>query len=136
MPRQKSRHVDDPGKVGERLRVARERAGLSQRAIAFDGCTPAYISRIEAGERIPSLQVLRELGRRIGVSAEYLATGGATASEVEQALVEAEIALRLGDLGAAEASFREHEEAAELTVRSRALEGLGQVAFARGDQRD
>ena len=88
------------------------------------------------GRADPSLQVLHELGRRIGVSAEYLATGGATAGEVESELVEAEIALRFGELDAAGASFAAHREAAEPEVRSRALEGLGQVASARGEQRE
>src|SRR5215207_4589433 len=75
MPRQKSTHVDSPAAVGERLKEARERAGLSQRQLSFSGCSPAYISRIEAGDRIPSLQLLRELGKRLGVSEDYLATG-------------------------------------------------------------
>ena len=136
MPRQKSRHVDDPSKVGERLREAREHAGLSQRAIAFQGCSPAYISRIEAGERIPSLQVLRELGRRIGVTPEFLATGGEAQHEAENALVEAEIALRLDDLDAAEAGFLKRSESDDPAFRSRALEGLGQVAARRGEPRE
>ena len=54
---------------------ARERAGLSQRQLSFPGCSPAYISRIEAGDRIPSLQLLRKMGQRLGVSEDYLATG-------------------------------------------------------------
>ena len=75
MPRQKSQHVDNPRAVGERLKAAREAAGLSQRQLSFSGCSPAYISRIESGDRIPSLQLLRELGRRLGVSEDFLATG-------------------------------------------------------------
>src|SRR5436190_10256651 len=105
MPRQKSTHVDDPKAVGLRLRDARENAGLSQRQLAFPGCSPAYISRVESGQRIPSLQLLRELGRRLGVSADYLATG-----EEERAwdeLNEAEIALRLDDIELAEHRFTE-----------------------------
>ena len=43
--------------------------------LAFPGCTVAYISRIEAGQRVPSLQVLVELGERCGVTAEWLARG-------------------------------------------------------------
>ena len=73
VPRRKSTHVDDPVAVGRRLREARERAGLSQRQLSFPGCSPAYVSRIEAGDRIPSLQLLREMGRRLGVSEDYLA---------------------------------------------------------------
>jgi len=78
VPRQKSTHVDDPGAVGERLKAARLESGLSQRQLAFPGCSPAYISRIEAGDRIPSLQLLRELGKRLGVSEDFLATGEET----------------------------------------------------------
>ena len=65
MPRRKSTHVDDPHAVGRRLKEARARAGLSQRQLSFPGCSPAYISRIEAGDRIPSLQLLREMGRKL-----------------------------------------------------------------------
>src|SRR5947207_11778686 len=96
MPRQKSTHVDSPAAVGERLKVARERAGLSQRQLSFPGCSPAYISRIEAGDRIPSLQLLREMGKRLGVSEDYLATGHER-DEESTSLVEAEIALRLDE---------------------------------------
>ena len=97
MPRQKSTHVDDPRAVGERLKQARVAAGLSQRQLAFSGCSPAYISRIEAGDRIPSLQLLRELGRRLGVSEDFLATGEEPHHQ-HFASLEAEIALRLDDV--------------------------------------
>src|SRR3972149_1998442 len=103
MPRQKSTHVDSPEAVGCRLKEARERSGLSQRALSFPGCSPAYISRIEAGERIPSLQLLRELGRRLGVTEDYLATGAAASSVLSTTLLDAEIALRLDDVETAQA---------------------------------
>ena len=102
MPRQKSTHVDSPAAVGERLKVAREKAGLSQRQLSFPGCSPAYISRIESGDRIPSLQLLRELGRRLGVSEDYLATGSDVRGDRGGVLVEAEVALRLNELDEAE----------------------------------
>ena len=102
MPRQKSTHVDSPAAVGERLKLAREKAGLSQRQLSFPGCSPAYISRIESGDRIPSLQLLRELGRRLGVTEDYLATGAASRDEGAAVLVEAEVELRLGNLEEAE----------------------------------
>ncbi len=75
MPRRPSTHVDDPVAVGRRLRKAREAAGVTQRDLSFEGCTAAYISRIEAGARVPSLQILHEFARRLGVRPEYLATG-------------------------------------------------------------
>ena len=68
-------HYDDPVEVGRRLHEAREAAGLSQRELAFPGCSAAYISRIERGERIPSLQVMRQLALRIGITEDELAHG-------------------------------------------------------------
>ena len=131
MPRQKSTHVDSPEAVGRRLKEARERSGLSQRQLAFPGCSPAYISRVESGQRIPSLQLLRELGRRLGVSADYLATGQEESGW--DVLVEAEIALRLDDIERAEHLFTEVLRAeVEPTRRGRALGGLGQIAAREG----
>lgn len=76
MPRVPYRqHIDDTDAFAIRLRDSREFAGLSQRQVSFPGCSPAYISRIEGGERVPSLQIIRELASRIGVGAEWLATG-------------------------------------------------------------
>ena len=75
LKRPRTPHYDDPVAVGQRLHVAREAAGISQRELAFPGCSAAYISRIERGERIPSLQVMRELARRIGISESSLAFG-------------------------------------------------------------
>ena len=64
-------HVDDAVAAGRRLKEARIAAGLSQRQLAFPGCSAAYISRLEAGQRVASLQLLRKiaakLARRRGV---------------------------------------------------------------------
>src|SRR5215211_8321813 len=106
MPRRKSTHVDDPAAVGKRLKEARLRAGLSQRELAFPGCSSAYISRIEAGDRIPSLQLLREMGRRLGVSEDYLATGAERRDE-NATLLEAEISLRLDEREVAARLYQE-----------------------------
>jgi tetratricopeptide (TPR) repeat protein len=136
MPRQKSTHVDSPRAVGERLRTARVRAGLSQRQLAFPGCSPAYISRIESGDRIPSLQLLRELGRRLGVTEDFLATGTEPIADRGALLLEAEVALRLGDLAQAEQIYTEASaHATDDVTRADALTGLGQVAFRNGNPR-
>jgi tetratricopeptide (TPR) repeat protein len=137
VPRRKSTHVDDPAAVGRRLREARERAGLSQRQLSFEGCSPAYISRIEAGERIPSLQLLREMGRRLGVSEDWLATGlDRDLLAEDRTLLDAEIALRFNELDSAEELYRKALESASTnTERARSLAGLGQIAFERGDPR-
>jgi tetratricopeptide (TPR) repeat protein len=136
MPRRKSTHVDDPVEVGRRLREARERAGLSQRQLSFPGCSPAYISRIEAGDRIPSLQLLREMGRRLRVSEDYLATGTERHDE-NAVLVEAEINLRLDEREEAAKLYGEALRQAKTNdEQARALAGLGQLAYREGKPRE
>lgn len=136
MPRRKSTHVDDPAAVGRRLREARERSGLSQRQLSFLGCSPAYISRIEAGDRIPSLQLLREMGRRLGVSEDYLATGMERGDEMA-GLMEAELAMRLDEPEEAGKIFADAlERAVSSEERARALAGLGQLAFRDAKPRE
>jgi tetratricopeptide (TPR) repeat protein len=136
MPREKSTHVDDPAAVGRRLKEARERAGLSQRRLSFRGCSPAYISRIESGGRTPSLQLLRELGTRLGVTESWLATGKAFSTDA--LLRDAEVALRLDEFERAEELYREalEESGRDVSARARGLEGLGQLALRRGKPRD
>ena len=137
MPRQKSRHVDDPKAVGRRLREARERARLSQRELSFPGCSPAYIARIEAGDRIPSLPLLRELGARLGVSEDYLATGAERERAASQNLLDAEIALRLDDVEQARRLYEESlERAGNAGERALALEGLANIALRTGHPRE
>jgi tetratricopeptide (TPR) repeat protein len=137
MPRQKSTHVDSPAAVGERLKDARERAGLSQRQLSFSGCSPAYISRIESGDRIPSLQLLRELGKRLGVSEDYLATGAGDRGVRGAELAQAEVALRLDELDAAEELFEQVLSSAVTdTEKAEAHAGLGQLASRRGNPRE
>ena len=49
--------------------------GWSQRRLARAGYTAAYISRLESGERQPSVHVIRRLGTELGVDPYYLETG-------------------------------------------------------------
>ena len=120
-------HVDDPSAVGTRLKEARLAAGLSQRELSFQGCTAVYICRIERGDRVPSLQILRELARRVGVEEDYLATGSSMASESDQ-LLEADVALRLDQFEVAGPLYTQAlEHGASPAVRARALAGLGQI---------
>jgi len=56
--------------IGQRLRRLRHERGLSQRELASPGVSYAYISRIEAGARRPSVKALRMLAKKLGVSAD------------------------------------------------------------------
>ena len=137
MSKQKSHHVDAATAVGKRLREARRRAGLSQSGLAGTACSPAYISRIEVGARVPSLQLLRQLGKRLGVSADFLATGLVAGDAAESARLETEVALRLDDLATArrlcEAALGDEPEG---LTRSEALAGLGRIALREGRNRE
>lgn len=128
MPRSLTTHIDSPREVGRRLKAARERAGLSQRQLAFPGCTAAYISRLEAGARVPSLQMINQLAVRLDVSGQWLATGVDVVEAEPLELVDAEVALRLGDLAEAERIYRAHLQPDD-RARAAALAGLGQIAF-------
>jgi tetratricopeptide (TPR) repeat protein len=129
-------HVDDPSAVGSRLREAREHAGLSQRQLAFEGCSPAYISRLEAGQRVPSLQLLRKIAARLGVDETYLATGEHVARSRPQILLDAEVALRLDELDRAEELYEQVlQTSSDVRLRAESLGGLGQLAFRRGEAR-
>jgi tetratricopeptide (TPR) repeat protein len=134
MPRRPSNHVDDPIAVGQRLRQAREAAGLTQRDLSFEGCTAAYVSRIEAGARVPSLQILHAFAKRLGVTPEYLATGRPEGEDVSAALLEAEVALRLGDENrAVELYEAARADADSPAAYARAQFGLGRLALVRGE---
>ena len=79
-------HVDSAKGFGRRLRETRLQAGMSQRQLSFTGCGPAYISRIEAGLRVPSLQMIHLLAERLNVSRDWLATGEMPTGDTEAAL--------------------------------------------------
>jgi len=129
--------------IGQRLRRIRLERGLSQRALSTRGVGYAYISRIERGDRVPSMKALRALAGVLGVTVQYLETG--------EELSDAELReLRLGD---AELSLRLDEDprGAEATLRgvlaealgdgdrrdaARARIGLGLAAAHRGDHRE
>ena len=129
-------HVDSPAGVGKRLKESRLAAGLSQRELSFPGCTAVYICRIERGDRVPSLQVLRQLSRRVGVDEEWLATGTNHVEVVDQ-LVEADVALRLDQLELAEHLYTQVLDGATDRVRRAcALGGLGEIDLHAGRLED
>lgn len=125
--------------VGERLRRLRQERGLSQRAIASRGVSHAYISRIEAGSRVPSVKALRMLAERLGVSAEYLETGADVLprESLELGLADAELELRLGSgvPKGLDELVAQAERLADAQLLGRALALAGLAAARAGDQR-
>ena len=100
-PRTKVKYYDDAVSLGRRLREIREAGGLSQRELSFPGCTAAYISRIEKGERVPSLQLIREFAARLGVGEHFISHGTHEPVGPGATFVEARVAIRMGDFDVA-----------------------------------
>jgi transcriptional regulator with XRE-family HTH domain len=123
--------------VGQRIARLRAERGLSQKEIAGPDVGHAYISRIEDGQRTPSLRALRVLADKLGVTLEHLETGREIplALEREYQLATAELELRLGGSDPeAEHTLRELA-AAEPRNRSgaRAHAALGIHAATEGE---
>jgi transcriptional regulator with XRE-family HTH domain len=126
--------------VGARLKRLRLERGLSQRDLASPGVSYAYISRIEAGARTPSVKALRMLAKKLGVSVEYLETGQdlRDSEQRELRLLDAELELRLSDdVGAAESGLErildEARTAGDVVAARRARIALGIAAAERGN---
>lgn len=125
--------------IGQRLRRLRTERRLSQRELSSPGVSYAYISRIEAGTRQPSVKALRRLARKLGVTPEYLETGSelgdTEARELE--IADAELQLRLSDdrEPAEQALARLLDEAVQAgdgPAAARIRIGLGLAAAADG----
>ena len=129
--------------VGARLKRLRLERGFSQRDLSSPGVSYAYISRIEAGARTPSVKALRKLSQKLGVSVEYLETGRdiRDVDDRELRLTDAELELRLeGDTREAEQKLEklldESRAAGDRTSATRAAIGLGFAAAYRGNHLD
>lgn len=128
MARSVRTHIDDPKRFGQRLKSSRLAAGLSQGQLSFPGCTTAYISRLESGGRVASLQLINELAVRLNVSPQWLATGVEPLEAASPEILDAEVALRLGDLEEARRLYTDRLQPGD-PARAAALAGLGQIAF-------
>ena len=129
--------------VGTRLKRLRVERGFSQRDLSSPGVSYAYISRIEAGARTPSVKALRKLSQKLGVSVEYLETGRdiREVDDRDLRLTDAELELRLqGDTRDAEKRLEklleESRAAGDHASATRAAIGLGFAAAFRGNHLD
>ncbi len=126
--------------IGERIRRLRIERGLSQQQISGPGHTNAHISRIESGDRMPSMATIRKIARKLGVSPSYLETGIelSTREQLDFALCEAELKARLEpESGAVERELRtivaaaDCEGEADLVARARAILGISLAGWGR-----
>lgn len=76
--------------IGQRIAEVREQTGLTQSGLArVMGMSQSAVSQIEAGERNPSYEMLRQISKALGVSTPYL-----VGAEVEQLTPEEETHFR------------------------------------------
>jgi tetratricopeptide (TPR) repeat protein len=135
--------VDGAEPIGVRLKRLRLERGLSQRDLSSPGVSYAYISRIEAGARTPSVKALRMLAQRLQVSVEYLETGRDIRDVDERELRLADAELELREAGNAAEAERKLDElldeavgAGDAACVTRVRIALGVVAAQRGNQLD
>ena len=111
-------------------------AGLSQRQLSFQGCSAAYISRIEAGDRVPSLQLLRKLATRLDADEQYLATGVERVEQDPPELVASEVERRLaGSPAEPRGDVRPRGGLEDPAARARVLWEHSRALVARGERR-
>jgi transcriptional regulator with XRE-family HTH domain len=115
--------------------------GFSQRDLSSPGVSYAYISRIEADVRTPSVKAMRRIANKLGVTVEHLEKGEPTPTELGVAdagldfasLTKAEVhAIRAAAAdGARDAARRAAEQviearrASEVTELRKRLQELG-----------
>ncbi|MDO9457036.1 helix-turn-helix domain-containing protein [Nocardioides sp.] len=131
--------------VGTRIKLARQRAGLTQGEAAGDHMSTAYISRIEAGQRRASADLLVALANRLDCDPEELLAPDedvAAREHFDRLTLEldyAELDLRTGQaeeaLTRVDALLAESDVPTSLTVKARfvrgqALESIGQLTTA------
>jgi tetratricopeptide (TPR) repeat protein len=99
----------DPAALGARIKAARIAAGLTQPELAGTDASVAYLSRIESGQRRPSVELLGSLAARLGVQLEYLVLGDTweDGQRLELLLDHAELSLVGGEAEQALARARE-----------------------------
>jgi transcriptional regulator with XRE-family HTH domain len=114
--------------------------GLTQGQVSGPGATNAYISRIEAGDANPTIKALAVIAAKLGVSADYLATGEyrdpltrlyAVARKREAELLD-DLAVRAGLLwvcGDSNCEWLNREEATRCTACGKLLNPAFQAAM-------
>lgn len=105
---------------------------MSQRDLSSPGVSYAYISRIEAGARTPSVKAMRLLARKLGITEEQLETGKPT--PLEQGLASAGLdfeTLTPKELGTVQAAADEGARAAARRAAEEVLEERREAEVAK-----
>ena len=112
-------------RIGQRIRDARHRAGLTQQQLAGDRYTKAYVSALETGIARPSMVALSYLCDRLGLPASHFI------DEANPAWTRLEVDMRLaaGDWQQAADGYRTLlEDASDDAIRADLLRGLAEAS--------
>jgi tetratricopeptide (TPR) repeat protein len=112
-------------RIGQRIREARLRAGLTQQQLAGDRYTKAYVSALETGIARPSMVALSYLSERLGLPASHFI------DETNPAWTRLEVDMRLaaGDWRAAVDGYESLlADATDDLVRAELLRGLAEAS--------
>lgn len=111
-------------RIGQRLRLARTRLGMSQRQVAGDRFTAQYVSSLERGAVKPSMAALNYLAQRLRVPVRDLLDP----PTAPWSRVEADLLLASGDIAAASDRYGDlAREAPSLRTRAEALLGRAEA---------
>lgn len=125
--------------LGEKLRLARQEAGLSQRQLCGDVITRNMLSQIENGTAKPSMETLRYLAGRLGKSVSFFLEEDAVLSPNCHVMKGAREALRAGNTSMLRSALEEYrtpdplfdEEWKLLSVRCCLLEAENAIFSGR-----
>ncbi|MPY51954.1 helix-turn-helix domain-containing protein [Streptomyces acidicola] len=130
---------DDPETIGRRVQHLRTERGLTQKQLADQAYTPAYISTVEAGRVRASDDALKHIAQRLGVAYEELATGRPAhlAVDLRLRLTDAQRTLATGEAAVAAEQYAallaEAEAHGLAAEQATALLGLGDCGLDTGD---
>jgi transcriptional regulator with XRE-family HTH domain len=111
-------------RIGERIREARRRAGMTQQALAGDRYTKAYVSALETGIARPSMVALTYLSDRLGLPASHFLDEQHPA----WSRLEVDMHLAAGEWQAAADGYRSMlDEPLDDPARAEALRGLAEA---------
>lgn len=117
--------------LGEKLRSARQEAGLSQRQLCGEYMTRNMLSQIENGSARPSMDTLKYLAERLGKSISYFLEEQAVTSPNQALMASARKAYAAGDPAQCRKELENYREPDEVFDQERwLLESLACMALA------
>lgn len=125
--------------LGERIRRWRLRLGMTQRQLAGDDFSPAFISQVERGVITPSVTSLRVIASRLGKAASYFVDDDQDErrKELDLILAKGRIAFGRGEAARATSCFRKvqrlAEEGGDRLRQAQATVCLGWLALRQGE---